>query len=374
MNGWQCLETISADVEVEVSFLRFCDGFDNLRGSQGAGVLSGRVQEKWRMYGRLITTAMLWLTVTGVGAGERLFENSDFEQVTLKNWTAEGEAFERGPTTGAVVPKSDTTGSMSDERRDNWRNTPQFYRQPELAGFEGRAFANSYHPERLDKTTGKLTSRSFVIRNNYISFQLASGQEPRGGVLAVNLVVDGRAVRQATPKGEKFERCYFDVRELKGKEAQVEIVDQETLFGGWIAVASIRGEEKPGGDWIVGRSNEVVRKVAVRRKIDCSRKYLNIPAVGAFPDDSVKLIVDGRVVQEICMAVADGRRVDFWQFIDLSLWRGKEATLTMNGWSRSDDPLAGVVLDDRIRGWTICLTRSIVRSFISRLYRAGTTM
>jgi len=59
---------------------------------------------------------------------------------------------------------------------------------------------------------------------------------------------------------------------------------------------------------------------------------------------------DGRVVQEICMSVCDAKDAEFWQFIDLEPWRGKDVTLAMTGWSASADPLGGVVLDDCIRG------------------------
>lgn len=299
---------------------------------------------------KLITVTILWAMVTSVVASEALFENSDFEAGTWKNWTVEGEAFERGPTTGEVVPESDTTGSVAKMLRDNWKNTPNLYRQPELAGFEGKTFANSYHPEKLDKTTGTLVSKSFVVQNDYICFLLASGKEPRAGALAVNLVIDGRAVRQATPKGENFETCCFYVRQLRSKEARIEIVDKAILLGGWIAVDSIRGQEKPSSDWVVREKDRIVRRISLARNFYCNKRYLNIPAVGAFPEDALKLIVDGRVVQEICMAVADWQPAEFWQFIDLSLWQGKEATLTIDGWSSSDELLSEVFLDDRIRG------------------------
>ncbi|MHC4258811.1 MAG: hypothetical protein ACYSTF_00135, partial [Planctomycetota bacterium] len=236
----------------------------------------------------VISLAMM----TSVAASEALFENSNFEAGNWKNWTVEGEAFERGPTAGAVVPESDTTGSVERMLRDNWKNTPDLYRQPELAGFDGKAFANSYHPEKLEKTTGTLVSKSFVVQDDYICFVLASGKEPRAGALAVNLVIDGRAVCQATPKGENFETCCFDVRQLRSKEARIEIVDKVILLGGWIAVDSIKGQEKPSSDWVVRETDRVVRRVSDARNFHCNERYLNIPAVGAFPEDALKLIVD----------------------------------------------------------------------------------
>ena len=96
----------------------------------------------------------LVLIVTSAAAAEPLFENSGFEHGTLENWTVEGQAFERDPTKGAVVPQSDVTGSVKGGLYKNWKNSKDVYRQPELTGFEGKVFANSYHPERLDKATG----------------------------------------------------------------------------------------------------------------------------------------------------------------------------------------------------------------------------
>ena len=43
---------------------------------------------------KLITVLILWAMVTSVVASEELFENSDFEAGTWKNWMVEGEAFE----------------------------------------------------------------------------------------------------------------------------------------------------------------------------------------------------------------------------------------------------------------------------------------
>ena len=77
---------------------------------------------------------------------------------------------------------------------------------------------------------------------------------------------------------------------------------------------------------------------------------MNIPANGASAVDVVKLKVDGKVVQEICMSATDEKSAEFWQFIDLSIWEGKKIELSLKGWGTSIDPLADISLNDEIKG------------------------
>ncbi|GAI96610.1 unnamed protein product, partial [marine sediment metagenome] len=77
---------------------------------------------------------------------------------------------------------------------------------------------------------------------------------------------------------------------------------------------------------------------------------MNIPAQKALPDDALKLWLDGKVIEERCMAISDEEHADFWQFIDLSHWNGKEVEVSFEGWSNLEDPLSDVSLDDNIKG------------------------
>jgi len=287
---------------------------------------------------------------SSVSAAEELFENSRFEQGNLRNWTVEGKAFAAGPSEKGIVPTEDGTHSVEKKLGVNFKSRPELYRQPALSGCGSTWFANSYHPVILNRATGSLTSIPFVLRNDYLSFDLAGGRAACAGMLAVNLIAGDKIVRQALPKGEAFTRCTFDVRDLKGQEVQIRIDDQQVFHGGWIAAGSFAGVDQPAADWVIDGKNPIIRRVAENRQFTCDRRYLNLPATRGFPDDAVKLVVDGRVVQEICMSVCDEKDAQFWQFIDLALWKGKDATLTMDGWSDSPDPLAGVALDDHIRG------------------------
>jgi levanase len=78
-------------------------------------------------------------------------------------------------------------------------------------------------------------SPEFTVTEGYVSFLLAGGRHPWGqsGPTSVNLVVDGQVVRTATgPSSGEMDWVSFDVRDLAGKQARLEIVDQNA-----------------GGDW-----------------------------------------------------------------------------------------------------------------------------
>jgi beta-fructofuranosidase/levanase/fructan beta-fructosidase len=81
-----------------------------------------------------------------------------------------------------------------------------------------------------DKSEGTLTSPEFEITHNHLSFLIGGGNH--AGQTCLNLLVDGHVVRTAT--GDAAERLAWkswDVRDLRGKEATLEIVDKHT--GGW---------------------------------------------------------------------------------------------------------------------------------------------
>jgi uncharacterized protein (DUF608 family) len=130
---------------------------------------------------------------------------ADFEGEDYGGWTAEGEAFGTGPAKGT------------------------FPRQQTVSGFSGKGLVNTYLGGS-DRLTGRLVSPPFKITRRYISFLLGGGNHP--GKTCINLIVDGAIVRTATGKNnERLEWHNWNVAELEGKDARIEIVDQET--GGW---------------------------------------------------------------------------------------------------------------------------------------------
>jgi fructan beta-fructosidase len=162
----------------------------------------------------------------------RLF--ADFEEKNYSSWEREGEAFGQQPATGAIG------------------------NQQKVNGFVGTGLVNSFM--NGDNTTGRLLSPAFTINTNYINFLAGGGKHSEG--TAVNLLVNGELVRSATGNNsESLNWVSWNVEELKGQEAQIEIVDKEQ--GGWghilvdqIMFADQAAENKQDGIWIdYGRDN-----------------------------------------------------------------------------------------------------------------------
>ena len=158
--------------------------------------------------------------------GEVLF---DFERAD-ENWQVAGSAFGEGPVQGALP------------------------RQNLVTGYTGLGYVNSFHGG--DKTEGTLRSPPFTITRDYLNFQIGGGAHP--GETGVNLEVGGRVVRSATGRNsESLLWTSWDVREWKGQEARIRIVDRKT--GGWghilvdhimLSEAPVPAEERESACWL----------------------------------------------------------------------------------------------------------------------------
>ncbi len=146
-----------------------------------------------------------------------LFE--DFEREDYGKWKVEGKAFGQGPTKGAVL----------------W--------QRKLDGWVGQRLANSFlvvHDEngQVDReaslggrATGSLTSPEFQIERDYITFYIGKGDQ--AGKTCINLLIDGKVVRSSTGSAngkwnllkDSLLWNFWDVRELTGKTARIQILD-----------------------------------------------------------------------------------------------------------------------------------------------------
>ena len=157
-----------------------------------------------------LVLGILLVCAVGVQAQKRadiVFE--DFEGRDYGRWTATGTAFGSGPAQGPLA------GQMA------------------VVGFHGHGLVNSFNGG--DQATGTLTSPEFKIERRFIAFLIGGGKHP--GSTCIHLLVDGKTVRTATgpndrPGGtERLDWKAWDVRELEGQAARIEIVDRET--GGW---------------------------------------------------------------------------------------------------------------------------------------------
>ena len=129
---------------------------------------------------------------------------ADFEGPDYGDWKVEGEAFGAQPAAGTL---------------DN---------QNKVDGFQGKGLVNTFLSG--DPPHGKLTSPAFTVDRSFIGFLIGGGQF--AGETCINLLVDGETVRTAVGKNlEHLEWHNWNVRDLEGKQARIEIVDQAS--GGW---------------------------------------------------------------------------------------------------------------------------------------------
>ena len=129
---------------------------------------------------------------------------ADFEGPDYSNWKAAGNAFGGRPASGTLP------------------------NQQQVSGFRGAGLANSYL--HGDKSEGTLTSPHFTLDNKFLCFLIGGGNHANKTCL--NLLVDGAVVRTATGDAdEKLSWKSWNVSDLRGKRAQLQVVDQHT--GGW---------------------------------------------------------------------------------------------------------------------------------------------
>ena len=126
----------------------------------------------------------------------------DFEQ-GYGNWKVEGEAFGKEPAHGTLPD------------------------QNPVSGFLGQGLVNSYF--NGDDTTGRLISKDFTIERRIIRFLVGGGSHSG---TQIRLLVNGKVVRATAGKdNEHLEPASWDVDQLQGQTAHIEIVDEAK--GGW---------------------------------------------------------------------------------------------------------------------------------------------
>ncbi len=144
-----------------------------------------------------------------------LFE--DFEQ-GYDRWKVEGDAFGQSPAHGTLP------------------------NQQPVSGFIGHGLVNSFAGG--DDATGRLTSKPFTIERHFIRFLVGGGSF---ATTQVRLIVDGKSVRTASgQREERLRPALWDVSDLAGRTAHIEIVDEQK--GGWghINVDQIEFIDFPG--------------------------------------------------------------------------------------------------------------------------------
>ncbi|GLI81586.1 hypothetical protein PoHVEF18_009971 [Penicillium ochrochloron] len=169
-----------------------------------------------------ITSTTTTATATATATGNIVFQ--DFEgagDFASRGWVA----------TGGLIGAAPAQGSLAG--------------QQSVTGYAGSQLVNTFLSG--DSTTGTLTSPAFTISLPYINFLIGGGNAL--GTECINLKVQGKVVRTATgANAEQLLPTTWDVTDLIGQAAVLEIVDQQT--GGWghVLIDQITFTGNPAGD------------------------------------------------------------------------------------------------------------------------------
>jgi len=238
--------------------------------------------------------------VVQIAAGTRLADDliliEDFEAASYGKWTAEGDAFGKGPREAGMV------GAMGNRYAANRRGT------------------------------GMLTSPPFIIEREAIYFLVGSIEiDGPPGDLAVQLLVDGDVVRTTAPS--RYHAMFWeswDVAEFKGKTGRIRIIDEDTRRSAYISVDHIVQSDVPA------------ERPRLERAITITKPVLNFPLKTGAARHYIELVVDGKQVRAMDVELATDD-IDYWVVTDLSPWLGKELLIRTR-----QHPLGNAHILDRI--------------------------
>ncbi len=264
------------------------------------------IPPRLHVFGFLMLLSMFFLFACGGSVDMVLM---DFEDGDYGDWAATGSSFGAAPANGSLE------------------------NQPPVTGFKGKGFANSFHGG--EESQGGLTSPDFEIRQPFINFLI--GGATRRDETCMNLIVNGEIVRTATGRSSRFlDWTHWDVSDLEGKTARIEIVDRHPGRRGYILV-----------DHIVQSSRAYVL-ADLTREIQVENKYLNLPVKTGVNNRRMIVEVSGEPANVFDIELAEGEP-DFWAFMDLSRYLGKKAVIRVTQpWDSDPDVLGRLTQSDEI--------------------------
>ncbi len=135
--------------------------------------------------------------------------NLDFETGTLKDWTADGEAFQQQPIEGDTVRP----------RRSDMRSQHQ-----------GKFWIGGYE-RKQDEPTGTLTSAPFAVTHPWAAFLHNGGSDGKTRVELVHAENDKVFYSTVGEKRENMRLVVVDMKSVAGKKVYIRLVDEHR--GGW---------------------------------------------------------------------------------------------------------------------------------------------
>ena len=141
---------------------------------------------------------------------------------------------------GAFAPE----GPCAARRRRRPATVVSLSRKKKQSGFQGNFFASSYFT-RLDAPTGEIESDEFPLEGERMRLLVGGGDNDNE--VGVELLVGGESVRRAAGQGaDGFNPVWWDIRDLRGKQARLHIYDRSQRPMGHILVDDIQQYVKDG--------------------------------------------------------------------------------------------------------------------------------
>lgn len=233
---------------------------------------------------------------------------ADFEGSAYGEWKSEGPAFGNAPT-------------IVNESNKNF-----------ISGNKGIGLLYS---SGID--TGVIKSPIFKVQRRYLAFLLSSRDIPDR--LGVEIILDGKKILSMTGKNSRgLEWYYFDLKEYRGKEIQVQVVDKSS---------SNRGGSIMADHFIL---TNVLPVVEMTKKFRVEKKYINLPVRTGDKKKHMQLIIGDTIYDEFDIELSDSIP-EFYVFVDVSKFIGQEARLTVSSIDRGSKAFDFIsVNDDTIIG------------------------
>lgn len=244
---------------------------------------------------------------------------ADFEGTNYGDWKVTGTAFGNAPAHGTLP------------------------NQMPVDGFQGSGLVNSFNGG--DASTGTLTSPPFKIERRYIKFLVGGGGWPER--TCMNLLVAGKIVRSVTGPNtesggtEHLAPQLWEVGEFDGQNAVIQIVDNAT--GGWGHInidEIVLSDTRPAG---------IVMLKELRRELTARNKYLNFPVRKGEPKRRLKVMSEGKVLDDFEIELADSN-AEWWAFFDLAPFKGRNISILAEKMPENSKALEAIDQTDEIKG------------------------
>jgi hypothetical protein len=180
-----------------------------------------------------------------VRAEDIVIMDEDNLQAAPKGWTipadilkAYTESVSYGGSSG--IPYAIRTGSFGQTSDRGFYTTWR-----EIAPLTNQAYAEG-KTSIFDGHVSDLATPPFELKLDYITFLISGGNMPDQA--CINLLIDGKVVRTATGNNHDFlEWAAFEVREFRGKQARIQVLDASTTALGYVTVDCVCQSPDPKG-------------------------------------------------------------------------------------------------------------------------------